>query len=258
MSVGDDLMTAVEAWRGSPGPAVQVELADILAALTQAVDACDLLTDPTDFALGFELMTGLLFNDRYTDTAGLGRAIRKWLHTPEPQEYWWTIPPRTEPYPVLTVFPPPQQPGWWGGHDTWLLPEMLTFRGEVFPFELHLDHNGPVLYRGRGVFYNPGVRPLWGLLVLDGNNVQVGYALTWFHLHRPPWSKGRVALMLLSEVLWTFTTEMYDRLQHYLLAESGESRTYPTVAETADADNGYVFDNWAAGKYGSAQAVEVT
>lgn len=55
-----------------------------------------------------------------------------------------------------------------------------------------------------------------------------------------------------------FKTRLVDSIRDYVAGELSDNRTPPAITSTASANNGFVFKNWAEGKYGAtvAQGVE--
>lgn len=257
MGVGDDLMTAVEAWRGLPTPFVRADIADTLTDLDLAVADCDLFMDPVDLNLGFEFMTGLLFNAAYTDTAGLGKVIGDWLTTVQPGLYWfvWERPEGDDV--DVQVFPPPGDRGWWAGGDTWVRLGIDAYTSVLRVWTIRETLDAPSLGLVRSVWSPHGLCRPAALVVIDPDNVQSGIAHPTGE--RVSWPEHAYQMSYETLVTWgyRFTDEMYERLRLYWLAELSEDRPYPTVAETADADNGYLFARWAAGSYGSPHVAEV-
>ena len=68
------------------------------------------------------------------------------------------------------------------------------------------------------------------------------------------WWPTEVALIQTGE---GFTQQIVDALQGYVAGEVADNRQPPSIVSTASANNGYVFKNWAEGKYGSTVAQEV-
>jgi hypothetical protein len=197
--------------------------------------------------LAFEYFAGLVFNANYSDLESYEGIVKSWLA--------WSG--------DLTILVPPCANAFAQGHcvpvvpltlfkeNVWNYSSTYAPRTETIQWQLAKTMGLDYVFRFRlelgywsGSMYSPSVAYDWWRLFSDG---PIGEYL-------PPASSpvqaGCIVLVTGGAVLGAFTDFIRGKLEVYVADEQTQARDYPEPLATAQAQNGYIFANWAAEKYG--------
>lgn len=252
MEPSDYLLQAAVNWRGKPASFVSGELGDAGKAFDTAFGGLDYPADSDGSHCALEYFVGLIFNADYGDLEGLKRVVESWL-TPVGrviviEDFKW------DDYVFETALecPSVQESAYAGktAQTEWISEPSNPFRIEI---QFGINPRWPDLIGPMQICdYSRGWRRILsgfrGTAYPGSTHVLSAYWLMYGADH------GHFTYYFGQEAR-AFKPAIEQAVRAYVEGELAAERTYPDMAATAATDNGFVFVNWAADKFGLPEAL---
>lgn len=252
--IADTLVKAAVEWRGRPETFEPGALGSVGDTFNDAFAGAGFAATEGGRSLAFEYFVGLIFNADYED---LGKLAASWLQLVD----------------LIVEFPPAVRALYVAPDCLWpvamsLITGIVSYQYEWSCPEKKVYGPKPLvrsmvrLYRSRPPFYggkwsiwtDKGTwikEPIHGIPTLFPPGSYVN--LRW---KGPPMKVDKVSVRE-GGLLPVFRISIADAVDAYVESERAVERPYPDPTATAHADNGYVFSNWAQGKFGSPEVQTV-